>query len=82
MSRICDTCNIEIKEDKYMKDGTVCKSCCKKTEKNTNDNLIQNQQPKIVETMTTTLAFQRMKITPMLLSVQETLVKLNICSKC
>ena len=39
MNRNCITCNIEIDENNYMKDRTVCKSCYKK-------NGRKNQQPK------------------------------------
>ena len=49
MSRICNSCNIEIDENNYLKDNTVCKSCYneKRTKKNNKKTLIQNQQPKI-----------------------------------
>ena len=47
MNRICKICNIEINENNYLKDSTVCKSCCNKNRrKNNNNTLIQNQQPK------------------------------------
>ena len=39
MNRVCNTCNIEIDENNYMKDRTVCKSCY-------NKNRRKNQQPK------------------------------------
>ena len=39
MNRICNTCNIEIDDDNYLKDRTVCKSCY-------NKNRRKNQQPK------------------------------------
>ena len=48
MNRICNTCNIEIVENNYLKKRTVCKSCYNKNRrKNNNNNLIYNQQPKI-----------------------------------
>ena len=48
MNRICNTCNIEIDENNYLKDRTVCKTCYNKNRrKNTNEILIQNHQPKI-----------------------------------
>ena len=47
MNRICNTCNIEIDDDNYLKDRTVCKSCYNKNRrKNNNNTIIQNQQPK------------------------------------
>ena len=47
MKRVCNNCNIEINENNYMKDRTVCKSCYNKNRrKNNNKTLIQNQQPK------------------------------------
>ena len=39
MNRVCNTCNIEIDENNYMKDRIVCKSCY-------NKNRRKNQQPK------------------------------------
>ena len=39
MNRICNTCSIEIDDDNYLKDRTVCKSCY-------NKNRRKNQQPK------------------------------------
>ena len=39
MNRVCNVCNIEINENNYMKDRTVCKSCY-------NKNRRKNQQPK------------------------------------
>ena len=39
MNRVCNTCNIEIDENNYMKDRTVCRSCY-------NKNRRKNQQPK------------------------------------
>ena len=48
MNRICNTCNIEIDENIYVKDRTVCKNCYnKKRRKNNNNTIIQNQQPKV-----------------------------------
>ena len=48
MNRICNTCNIEMNENNYLKERTVCKSCYNKNRrKNNNNNLIQNQLPKI-----------------------------------
>ena len=48
MNRMCNTCNIEIDENNYLKDRTVCKSCYNKNRKQNNNNTtIQNQQPKI-----------------------------------
>ena len=47
MNRICNTCNIEIDENNYLKDRTLCKSCYNKNRrKNNNNTIIQNQQPK------------------------------------
>ena len=47
MNRICNTCNIEIDENNYLKDRTVCKTCYNKNRRKTNNNTkIQNQQPK------------------------------------
>ena len=42
MNRICNTCNIERDEDKFMKDRTVCKNCYNKNRRKN-----KNQQPKI-----------------------------------
>ena len=39
MNRICNTCNIEIDKNNYLKDRTVCKTCY-------NKNRRKNQQPK------------------------------------
>ena len=39
MNRICNTCNIEIDDDNYLNDRTVCKSCY-------NRNRRKNHQPK------------------------------------
>ena len=51
MNRICNTCNIEIDENNYLKNRTVCKNCYnKKRRKNNINNLIHNQQPKIDKT--------------------------------
>ena len=48
MNQISNTCNIEINENNYLKDRTVCRSCYNnKRRKNNNNTLIQNQQPKI-----------------------------------
>ena len=48
MNRICITCDIEIGENNYLKDRTVCKSCYNKSRrKNNNNTLFQSQQPKI-----------------------------------
>ena len=47
MKRICNTCNLEIDKNNYLKDRTVCKSCYNKNRrKNNNNTSIQNQQPK------------------------------------
>ena len=47
MNRNCSVCNIKIDEKNYLKDGTVCKSCCDKNKKKININtLIQSEQPK------------------------------------
>ena len=53
MNRICNACNIKIDENNYLKDRTVCKSCYNKNRrKNKNNNtLIQNQQPKVDNTI-------------------------------
>ena len=45
MNRICNTCNIEVDENKYLRDRTVSKSCY--NEKRRKNNNKQNQQPKI-----------------------------------
>ena len=48
MNGISNTCSIEIDENIYLKDRTVCKSCYNKNgRQNKNNTLIQNQQPKI-----------------------------------
>ena len=44
MNRFCNTCDIEIDENKYMKERTVCKSCYNKNRRKNNK---QNHQPKI-----------------------------------
>ena len=48
MNRICNSCNIEIEENNYLKDRTVFKNCYNKEKRKNNNNntLIQNQQPK------------------------------------
>ena len=51
MNRICNVCNIEVDENNYLKNRTVCKNCYNKNrKKNNNNTLIQNRQPKIDET--------------------------------
>ena len=45
MNRICNTCNIEIDENNYLKDRTVCKICYNKHRRKN-----KNQQPKIDKT--------------------------------
>ena len=48
MTRIGNTCTIEIDENNYLKKRTVCKSCYTRNgRKNINKTLNQNQQPKI-----------------------------------
>ena len=48
MNRNCNICNIEIDENIYLKDRSVCKTCFNKNRrKNKISPLIQNQQPKI-----------------------------------
>ena len=49
MNRTCNTCDIKIEENNYLKDRTVCKNSYNKSRrKNKNNNtLIQNQQSKI-----------------------------------
>ena len=48
MNRICNTCNIELDENNYLKDRTVCRSCYNKyRRKNNNNTIIHKQQPKI-----------------------------------
>ena len=50
MNRNCNTCNIEIDENNYLQDRTVCKSFYEKNRRKNNSNtLIQNQQRKIDE---------------------------------
>ena len=47
MNRICNTCNIEVDKNNYLKDRTVCKSCYNKNRRKNNYNtLIQSEQPK------------------------------------
>ena len=47
MNRICNTCKIQIDENNYLKDRTVCKTCYNKNRRKTNNNTkIQNQQSK------------------------------------
>ena len=48
MNRICNTCNIELNENNYLKSRTVCKSCYNKNRrKNNNNTIIHKQQPKV-----------------------------------
>ena len=48
MNRICNGCNINIDENNYLKDRTVCKCCYNKNRREDNNNTsIQNQQTKI-----------------------------------
>ena len=48
MNRFCNTCNIEIDENNYLKDRSVCRSCYNKNRrKNNNKTITQNQQTKI-----------------------------------
>ena len=44
MNRVCNTCDIEIDENNYMKDRIVCKSCYNKSRRKNNK---QNHQPKV-----------------------------------
>ena len=44
MNRNCNSCNLDIDENNYMKDRTVCKSCYNKNRRKNNK---QNHQPKI-----------------------------------
>ena len=37
MNRVCNTSNIEIDENNYMKDRTVCKSCYNKNRRRSDD---------------------------------------------
>ena len=53
MDRIFNSCNANINKNNYLKDKTVCKSCCKKKHKKKNNStIIKNaictspQQPK------------------------------------
>ena len=44
----CSACNIKLDKDKYQKHRTVCKNCYdRKKRKNSDNTLIQKQQPKI-----------------------------------
>ena len=45
MNRVCNTCNIEINENNYFKDRTVCKCCYNKNRRKNNNK--QNQKPKV-----------------------------------
>ena len=48
MNRLYNICNIEIDENIYLKDRTVCKSWYNKNRRKSNKNtMMQNQQPKI-----------------------------------
>ena len=48
MNRTCNTCNIEIDGNNYLKNRTVCKKCYNKNRRKNNNNiLIQNQEPRI-----------------------------------
>ena len=46
MNRICKTCNIEIDENDYLKDRTVCKSCYNKKRRKSDNNEIKPNLPK------------------------------------
>ena len=46
MNRVCNTCNIEIDENNYLKDRTLCKSCYNKNRRK-NNNITSHQQPNI-----------------------------------
>ena len=46
MNRVCNTYNIEIDENNYLKDRTVCKSCYNKNRRKNNNNT-SHQQPNI-----------------------------------
>ena len=92
VEQLCTACNMKTDSMKYLKSRTVFKAATIKTKKN-NNTLIQNEvftsheQPKtemflITKTMSTTLVFHHLKVTPILLSVPETMVKLITCSKC
>ena len=47
MNRICNTCNIEIDENNYLKDRTVCKSCYNKNRRKNNNNTLEKSTTKI-----------------------------------
>ena len=82
MNRICKTCNVEIDENNYLKDRTVCKGCYNKNRrKNNNNTLIQNQNQKseTLKMTITMIMFQQLKITTMLLLGQETWAKPTTC---
>ena len=45
MNKNCTACNLNLKEDNYKKDRTVCESCyIKKKRKDNNNSLIENDQ--------------------------------------
>ena len=48
-NRNCSACNVELDNDNYKKNGTICKNCYneKKRRKKNSNALIRNQQPKI-----------------------------------
>ena len=81
MNRICITCNIDVDENNYLKDRTVCKSCYNRNRRKNNNNttLIQNQQPQIDKMNNNNHNVLHMKITPMLLLVQGMFVQLITC---
>ena len=85
MNRICNTCNIEIDENNYLKDRTVCKSCYNENRKKTTItplSIFNNQKLiKSTITMITTIISHPLKIAPMLLLAQETSAKPISCSK-
>ena len=60
--------------------GLFAKNVTIKIEEKTKTNNQNSIKPTL--TMTTTLMFQHMKVTPKLLLVQETLVRRFTCSKC
>ena len=77
MNRNCSICDIMIDEIIYLKHRTICKNCDNENRRKIHNNTITGnefvttpQQPKINKSTTT--KFQHMKITPMLLLVQET----------
>ena len=48
MNRFCNTCNIKIDENNFLKERTVCKSCYNKNRrKNNKNNIIRSQQPNV-----------------------------------